>query len=333
MDSEIVVENLRKVYKVPVRNHGLISSLKSLIHPIYNNVVAVDGISFKIKKSEIIGFLGPNGAGKTTTLKMLAGLLYPTSGSVEVFGFKPYERKSEYLKKISMITGNKSQLNQSITVLDSLYLTKEIYGIEDKVYKKRLDELVELLNISELLLRLPRNLSLGERAKCEFAVALLYKPEIIYLDEPTLGMDISVQIKLREFIKTYNKENNITVILTSHYMGDITSLCSRVILIDKGKLMYDGGLMELSNKLLPFKLIKITFHDKPAGFKKVKSLLKCETTLINEIEQSIALRIKKEDVSRATVELLNNFSLADLTIEDPSIEAVFDQVYREGVSV
>ncbi|BCJ94857.1 ABC transporter [Anaerocolumna cellulosilytica] len=333
MQSEISVRDLGKIYKIPVRGQGLLSSFKSLIHPVYTEVSAVNNISFDIQKEEMVGFIGPNGAGKTTTLKMLSGLLYPTSGNITVAGYKPYERKREYLKKISMIMGNKSQMNPSITVMDSFYVTKEIYQISDEDYKRRLGELVDLLSIEELLPKLSRNLSLGERAKCEFVMALLYCPDIVFLDEPTLGMDVSIQLRLRSFIKEYNKRYNTTFLLTSHYMSDITSLCSRVILINKGELMYDGDLQHLGDKLLPFKLIKVVFSDANIRFEDIKKHVKGDLTLVNQNEQTFLIRARKDDISQTSYTILSNFIVNDLTIEDPEIESLIDLVYSNGVNV
>ncbi|MEM1486164.1 ATP-binding cassette domain-containing protein [Oscillospiraceae bacterium PP1C4] len=306
------------------------STFKALVHPVYNDIVAVDKISFNIDQGEIVGFIGPNGAGKTTTLKMLTGLLYPTAGNICVSGFVPYERTSSYLKSISLVMGNKSQLNPSITVMDSFYITKEIYQISDRDYRTRLDNLVSLLEINELLPKLSRNLSLGERAKCEFAAALLYQPKILFLDEPTLGMDVSVQIRLRNFIKEYNQKYGTTILLTSHYMADITSLCSRTMLINKGKLIYDGSLEQLSVKLSPFKLIKATFQQEVPD---ILEQINCEASNIGQTGLTYTIRVKKEDVSKATVTLLNTFSVNDLSIENPSIEAVIDQAYQGGLAV
>lgn len=329
-ESIISVKDLQKVFRIPVREHGLMASFKALVHPVYRNVVAVDKINFNINKGEIVGFIGPNGAGKTTTLKMLTGLLYPTAGTIRVSGYIPYKRDFSYLKSISMIIGNKSQLNPSITVMDSFYITKEIYQIPDKAYNTRLDELVSLLELKELLQKLPRNLSLGERAKCEFAAALLYQPEILFLDEPTLGMDVSVQIRLRSFIKEYNKKYGTTIILTSHYMEDIASLCSRTILINKGRLVYDGSLEQLCMKLSPFKLIKATFKQEMPDILKQ---LQCEASIVEQDGFSYKFRVKKDEVTAVTIMLLNNFSLNDLSIENPSIEAVSDKAYQGGMIV
>lgn len=333
MDTIISVSGLKKNYKIPVRKQGAFQVVKSLVHPTYKEVEAVKGLDFSVGEGEIVGFIGPNGAGKTTTLKMLSGLLYPTEGNLEVMGYKPYQRKTEYLKKIGMIMGNKSQLNTNITVSDSFHVTKQIYDISDKDYKDRLEELVDLLGIGELLDKLPRNMSLGEKAKCEFAATLLYQPKIVYLDEPTLGMDVSVQLKLRKFIKEYNKKHNTTIILTSHYMADIMSLCSRVILINKGELVYDGDLLALGNKLLPFKLIRIVSDNEILNMDVVRSVAGPDSKIIDSDDHSCTIRVLKDDVLAAMSKLLQNdsISISDITIENPAIEAVIDQVYRKGV--
>lgn len=333
MDTIISVSGLKKNYKIPVRKQGAFQVLKSLVHPTYKEVEAVKGLDFSVQEGEIVGFIGPNGAGKTTTLKMLSGLLYPTEGKLEVMGYTPYQRKTEYLKKIGMIMGNKSQLNMNITVSDSFHVTKQIYDISDKDYKDRLDELVELLGIGELLDKLPRNMSLGEKAKCEFASTLLYQPKIVYLDEPTLGMDVSVQLKLRKFIKEYNKKHNTTIILTSHYMADIMSLCSRVILINKGELVYDGNLIALGNKLLPFKIIRIVSDTEKLNLDVIEKVVGSDSKIIDSDDHSCTIRVLKDDVLMSISKLLQNetVSISDITIENPAIEAVIDQVYRKGV--
>ncbi|MDD5934587.1 MAG: ATP-binding cassette domain-containing protein [Clostridiales bacterium] len=326
----IQVFNLKKTYHIPVRNQGLLASFHSLIHPQYRDVKAVDDINFEIRRGEIVGLIGSNGAGKTTTLKMLTGLLYPTSGMIKVDGFTPHQRSNDYLKKISLVMGNKSQLNQSITVQDSFYITKEIYHIKPDQFKQQLDELVELLELSELLQKLPRNLSLGERAKCEFANALLYQPEILFLDEPTLGMDVSIQLRLRKFIKEYHQKHGTTIIITSHYMADITSLCSRILMINKGELIYNGNLDELSAKILPFKLLKVT-TEQPFELSDLPNTLHAD--LIENENLTYTLRSKKDEISKLTSYLLENFTINDLTIENPSIDMVIDQVYQGGCAI
>jgi ABC-2 type transport system ATP-binding protein len=333
MQFEIMIDSLRKVYRIPLRKPGMLPALQSLFRPNYNDVLAVDGISLSIRAGEIVGVLGPNGAGKTTTLKMLAGLLYPTAGSIRVAGFTPWERKPEFLKGISMVMGNKAQLTWENTVLDSFYILKEIYGVTRTNFKKRLDELVNLLDISTLLPKLARNLSLGERSKCEFAAALLHHPRILFLDEPTLGLDVSVQIKLRDFIRQYNRTHNTTIILTSHYMTDITSLCKRVVLIHSGKLIFDGELSRLAEKIAPYKLISISTGEgqKQPDFSAM--VYKGNgVSIVHRDEHRLVVQVKKEDTSQAVSYIMNTVSVTDLTVEDSPIDAVIDRVYREGAA-
>lgn len=333
MQPEIMIDSLRKVYRVPIRKPGLIPALQSLFRPNYNDVLAVDGISLSIRAGEIVGVLGPNGAGKTTTLKMLAGLLYPTAGSIRVAGFTPWERKPGFLREISMVMGNKAQLTWENTVLDSFYILKEIYRVSDMDFKSRLDELVDLLDISKLFPKLARNLSLGERSKCEFAAALLHHPRVLFLDEPTLGLDVSVQIKLRDFIREYNRTHNTTIILTSHYMTDITSLCKRVVLIHSGKLVFDGELSKLAEKIAPYKLISIsTGEDQQQPDFNSMAFKGNGVSVVHQDRHRLVVQVKKEDTARAVSHIMNTVSVTDLTVEDSPIDAVIDRVYREGAA-
>jgi ABC-2 type transport system ATP-binding protein len=334
MASRIIVDNLQKVFRVPVRDPGLIPAVKSIICPRFNLVKAVDNVSFNIEKGEIVGFIGPNGAGKTTTLKVLSGLLHPTAGNVSVAGFKPWERKTQYLRMISMLMGNKSQMQWNNTVFDSFYILKEIYHVSTKDFKTRLDELFSLFEIHELLYKQSRNLSLGERAKCELIAALLHNPEILYLDEPTLGMDVTIQLRLRSFIKEYNKKYGTTILLTSHYMSDIVSLCPRVMLIHKGQLMFDGELNRLADRIAPFKLIKLSFGERETIVTQdMIYAAGVHADVIEQDGQSLTLRVKREEALSTSAYFLNQFVLADLSIQDPPIEAVIDQVYREGMAI
>lgn len=333
MASKIVVENLQKVFRVPVREPGLVPAIKGVIHPRFREVKAVDNISFSIDEGEIVGFIGPNGAGKTTTMKVLSGLLYPTSGCVTAAGFKPWERKTQYLKKISMLMGNKNQMLWNNTVYDSFNIFREIYNIPVNDFKKKLDELISLFEIEGLLQKQSRNLSLGEKSKCEFIAALIHSPEILYLDEPTLGMDVTIQLRLRKFIKDYNGKYGTTIILTSHYMSDIVSLCPRVMLIHKGRLMFNGELNRLADKIAPFKLIKLAFDEGEAfELRDMMADTGIYADIIEQDEQSLTLRVKKEDALPAAEHFMSRFRLSDLSIQDPPIEAVIDQVYREGVA-
>ncbi len=334
MRDFISVELLKKVYRVSEREPGLFSAVKSLIKPSYNEVTAVDGVSFTLSQGEMVGFIGPNGAGKTTTLKMLSGLLHPTSGSISAAGYVPFERKTEYLRKIGFLMGNKSQLTWDNTIGDSFYILKEIYGVSDQDYKKRLTEITELLDLEGLLKKLARTLSLGERARCELAAVLIHNPMILYLDEPTLGLDVSMQLKLRSFIREYNKKYGTTVILTSHYMSDILSLCPRVILINNGRLSYDGELPGLAELVAPFRLLKFRLpadegqhDDLLTGMDRIMAEYHAE--LIETEDQNRTLRVRKEHILPLTSYLIQN-AVNDLTIEDPPLEAVIDQVYRNG---
>jgi ABC-2 type transport system ATP-binding protein len=334
VDPQIIVDDLCRVYRVPEREAGLKAAVRSLIHRRYRDVLAVDNISFAVQAGEMVGFIGPNGAGKTTTLKMLSGLLYPTSGEARVSGFIPWRRKSDFLRSISMVMGNRNQLTWENTVLDSFYVLGEIYRVPRSEFRCTLDELVDLLEIEELLPKMARNLSLGERMKCELAAALLHRPRVLFLDEPTLGLDVTMQFRLRRFIAKYNQQSEATIILTSHYMADVVALCPRVILIHEGRLLFDGDLSRLAEQMAPFKLIRVAIDDKGTQ-QAVESTLSDLGQAVKVTEQSgrqYSLRVRKSDASSVVTYLLNSIPLADVTVENPPIEAVIDQVYREGVN-
>jgi len=325
----IQVQRLTKVYRVPERSPGLGESIRSLIKPVFKDVPAVTDISFSVDHGEMIGLIGPNGAGKTTTLKMLSGLLYPTSGEALVAGFTPWQRQPDYLRRISMVMGNRSALNWDIPPLDSFRVISQIYRVPPDQYQQTLDELIATLDMDALLKKPVRNLSLGERMKCELVAGLLYQPDILFLDEPTLGLDVAMQRRLRNFLKAYNQKHTVTVILTSHYMADVTALCPRVMLIHHGSLIYDGALQALANKLAPFKLVKLQFSTRVENFDSFITQFSAVEQLPPENGLRI-LRIPREDVALVTARLLENLPVADLAVEDPPIEAVIDQVYEEG---
>jgi ABC-2 type transport system ATP-binding protein len=327
MQTQIIVKNLSKTYRVPEREAGLKAAMGSLFKRRFQEIAAVRAVSFTISPGEMVGFIGPNGAGKTTTLKMLSGLMYPTSGEARVLGFTPWERKEDYLRRISMVLGNKSQMLWDIPPLDTFNVLGEIYHVSPNDFKQRLDELVELLEMKELLTKPVRNLSLGERMKCELVAGLLHAPEVLFLDEPTIGLDVSMQARLRKFLYEYNQRRGVTMILTSHYMADVVVLCPRVILIHQGKLLYDGDLKELALRLAPFKLVRITMEaGKPANFME----LILGTDIIDQQNSTITLRVPRSEVTALTTRLLNNLPVVDLTVEDPPIEAVIDQIYQGG---
>jgi ABC-2 type transport system ATP-binding protein len=331
-DTIIKVEKLSKNYRVPIRPEGLMASMKSLFHPSYSQMNAVEDLNFEVGAGEMVGLIGPNGAGKTTTLKMLSGLLYPTSGEVRVAGFVPWERRPEYLRSISIVLGNKSQMLWDIPAMDSFRVLSEIYAVPEQEFRRTLDDLIDLLEMKELLTKPVRNLSLGERMKCELTASLLYRPALLFLDEPTLGLDVSMQLRLRQFLKEYNRRNEVTVILTSHYMADVQALCPRVILIHHGKLLYDGALDGLARRIAPFKLIKITLDQKnKKTFHNFNPFGENVELLENE-ENRYVLRAKRELVPSLTARLLQSNSITDLSIEDPPIEAVMDQIYSGGAT-
>jgi ABC-2 type transport system ATP-binding protein len=253
----IEVRELRKEYQVHRRQPGLGASLRSLFRRRYEPVRAVDGISFSVGPGERVGFLGPNGAGKTTTLKVLSGLLHPSAGEVRVAGFVPARRETAFLKSITLVMGQKQQLLWDLPPSETFALNRAIYEIPRPEFESRMRELVELLDLSGVVDKPTRQLSLGERMKCELCISLLHRPSVLFLDEPTIGVDITMQARIREFIANYNRRHGATIILTSHYMADVTALCKRIIVIDHGRLLFDGALADLSARLAPFKVITI----------------------------------------------------------------------------
>ncbi|KKP96209.1 MAG: ABC transporter related protein [Microgenomates group bacterium GW2011_GWC1_38_14] len=318
----ISVDNLSKNYQVFKKEPGLKGSLFSLLRRKQETVQAVKNISLKISEGELVGFIGPNGAGKTTTLKCLSGLLYPTSGKIEVLGFNPYERKKEFLKQIGLIMGQKNQLWWDLPAIDTFTLQKEIYEIPDSEYKKNLSDLVNLLDAEEFLKTPVKKLSLGQRMKMEIVATLLHTPRVLFLDEPTIGLDVVMQQALRNFIKEYNKRYKSTVILTSHYMVDVEELCKRVIIINHGKILYDGLLSNLVKKYTAHKTIKITLKEKTneAFFSK-----------LGEVEYysypNLTLLVKRTDTSSVVSKILDEQKVEDINIEEPEIEDVIRKVF------
>lgn len=323
MDEPVIeVRHLKKYYRVHQKEAGLVGSLKSLFSRKYEQVRAVNDISFTIREGELVGFIGPNGAGKTTTLKCLSGLLYPTFGEVSVLGFSPWERQPEFQKQFALVMGQKNQLWWDLPAIETFILNKEIYEVPAGQYQQTLDKLVRLLDVSNILKTQVRKLSLGQRMKCELIAALLHSPKVLFLDEPTIGLDVVMQKVMRDFIKEYNREFKATIILTSHYMGDVRELCERVIIINKGRILFDGKLQEVVDHFARKKIITVVFAS------EIDQRKLAEFGDIREYEFPKArLTVPRTEAAKKAAELLEEFPVADLVIEEPSIEAIIREVF------
>jgi ABC-2 type transport system ATP-binding protein len=318
----IHAQDLTKVYQVSEREAGLAASLRSLVRRQTQDVRAVDGISFDLAPGEVVGFLGPNGAGKTTTLKMLSGLLHPTAGTASVLGFTPARRERAFLRQITLVMGQRNQLVWDIPALDSFELNRVIYRLPDADYQRSLAELTELLDLGPLLKKPVRNLSLGERMKCEIAAALLHRPQVVFLDEPTIGLDVTMQRRIRAFLDEYNRRFDATVLLTSHYMADVEALCRRVIVIHHGRLLFDGDLSALVSRFTSHKTIVVQLGTCPDKLEGYGEVLSCGDGLV-------MLRVPKAETPRTTARLLADLPVIDLTVEDPPIEEVIERVFTQ----
>jgi len=323
MPAIILLNSLSKHFKVPVRESGLKASFNSLFKRRFRTVKAVDEITFQIDQGEVVGFLGPNGAGKTTTLKMLSGLLYPTSGKATVLGFEPSRRQPRFLQQITLVMGNRQQLVWDLPALDSFDLMRAIYSIPTHEFIRTRDEFIDLLELKDLVNKPVRNLSLGERMKMEFAGALLHRPKVLFLDEPTLGLDVTMQRRIRAFVSEYNRRYGATVLLTSHYMADVEALCKRVIVIHRGKLLFDGELSSLVEQFSAFKTVGVTLQTAAADLRKYGQV-------INQDGTRFTLRVPKADTAQVTARLLADLPVDDLNVEDPPIEDVIEQVFADG---
>ncbi len=320
MPAPVVVSDLRKVFKVPVRESGLRESLKSVVKREHRAVVAVDDVSFELEAGSIVGFLGPNGAGKTTTIKMLTGLLHPDGGDARVLGFQPWKRSKDLLRRIALVMGQRNNLQWDLPAADSFELNKAIYGIPESDFRRRVATFTEVLEVGDLMTKPVRNLSLGERMKMEIAASLLHGPEVLFLDEPTIGLDVTMQKRLRTFIGEYAREMGATVLLTSHYMADVEALAERVIVIHRGAILHDGDLSGLASQFTTHKTIGVTAADLPddlSGYGEV----------IARNGAAVVIEVPRGEVSPIASRLLADFTVTDLTIEDPPLEEVIERVF------
>jgi ABC-2 type transport system ATP-binding protein len=323
----ITVRDLTMTYRAPVRAEGLRAAIGSLVRREEREIQAVRGISFDVDAGEIVGFIGPNGAGKTSTLKMLSGILHPTGGDVRVLGFTPSRREPAFLRQIAMIRGSQPLAGPpELTVMDAMRLQKLIYDVPDDAFRRNVAQLSDMLSLAPVLDRQLRALSLGERVRCGLALALLYRPKVLFLDEPTIGMDVSVVEMTRRFIRDYCAETNATVLLTSHFMADVERLCRRIVLIDHGDIVYDGDLGALAARISPYRLVSLAVDERNA----------VDWTRFGEVVTTdpgrIALRVHQRDVPAVARAILAEHAVIDLAITEPSLERVIDQVYREGMA-
>jgi ABC-2 type transport system ATP-binding protein len=321
-EPTVRVEGLLKVFDVPEREAGLLAAAKGLVRRKTRAVRAVDEISFSIDPAEVVGFLGPNGAGKTTTLKMLSGLLYPSGGEALVLGHVPSKRQRGFLSRITLVMGNRNQLQWDLPALDSYELSRAIYRIPREQFEPTRDELIELLDIGDLVRKPVRNLSLGERMKAEIVGALLHRPQVLFLDEPTIGLDVTMQKRIRGFVADYNARYGATVLLTSHYMADVEALCKRVVVIHHGRILYDGPLAGLADQFAAYKTIGVAVENGNADLSRYGEVIHTEGDWIT-------LRVPKADTSSVTARLLTEEQVLDLNVEDPPIEDVIELVFAQ----
>ncbi|MFO8237982.1 MAG: ATP-binding cassette domain-containing protein [Prochlorococcaceae cyanobacterium] len=321
----VMARGLRKTFRVADKQPGLMGTLRHLVRRRWRCVEAVRDVSFSIEAGEVVGFLGPNGAGKTTTLKLLSGLIHPSDGEVVVAGHRPFRRQRPFLEAITLVMGQKQQLIWDLPPLDSLRVNAAVYGIDDLEARRRVGELAEMLELGEELTRPVRKLSLGQRMKAELLAALLHRPQVLFLDEPTLGLDVNAQVRVRQFLADYNRRTGATVLLTSHYMADITALCPRVLLIHQGALFHDGGLAELSERLAPWRQVRLELAtplpaEQLAAYGEIESLE----------GSAVRLLIPRERLTATVSRLLTQLPVLDLEVSDPPIEELIGRLFRQG---
>ena len=326
--------DLAKTFRVPEREAGVLAAVKSLVHRRMKDVAAVKGVTFRLEPGEVVGFLGPNGAGKTTTLKMLAGLLHPTAGQAAVLGHVPWKRERALLSRITLVMGNRNQMQWDLPALDSFALNAAIYRLPPADFLRTRDELIELMGVADLVTKPVRNLSLGERMKMEFIASLLHRPHVLFLDEPTIGLDVTAQRTLRQFVAEYNRRTGATVLLTSHYMADVTALCKRVIVIHHGSLLYDGDLAGLGEQFAAYKTLGVTLE--VDGVVGGRVGLGVDWAAYGEVVATdgakVTIQVPRASASAVAARVLSELQVADLTIEDPPIDEVIARVFEAGAA-
>lgn len=321
--NTIKINGLSKVFTQQIRGEGILNFVKSVMLPVNREIRAVDEISMNIEEGELVGFIGPNGAGKSTTLKMMSGILYPTTGDITVLGYKPFERKYEFLKQIGMVMGQKSQLNGDLPPKILLEMNRDIYKVDNIKYKEVVTDLVDMFNVKELMNVQVRKMSLGERMKFELISSLLHSPKIIFLDEPTIGLDVNAQKSMREFVKDYNEKYNATVILTSHNMDDVKKLCKRLIIINHGCIVFDGSIDSLYKRFSEEKYISVQFEKRI----DIKQLAKYGE-LKSSDEYGGVIAVSKKEHSKIVANILNEFEVDNIDITEPTLEEIISNLYN-----
>ncbi len=320
----ISVNNLKKTYKITKKGKGFVGFLKNIFTREYKIVKAVDNISFEIGEGELVGLIGPNGAGKTSTMKILAGILYPTSGKVSVLGYTPFDKNKQFLKQIAFVMGQKNQLLWDLPAYDSFLINKAIYELDDTVFKKTLDNLTQLLNCSELIDHPVKTLSLGERMKMELIASVLHQPKVLFLDEPTIGLDVVAQKIIRDFIKVYQNQYKATILLTSHYMEDVKQLAKRVMIINFGKIIYDGKLDQVIKQYVKTKTITVILEEKPD-----KKVLQQIDSYYRFDWPKAVFKVDREALEQKVELISRNLSFADITIEEERIENIIRKIFEK----
>lgn len=318
----IEAEQLTKIYKTYLKRAGFKGAVRDLFARTHTETIAANQVSFKIREGELVGFLGPNGAGKTTTLKMLSGLLYPSGGKSQVLGYVPWQRKPEFKRQFALVMGQKNQLWWDLPAAESLALNRVIYGLDQTESQRTIDELTEWLDVRQKLNVMVRELSLGERMKMELIAALLHRPKILFLDEPTIGLDVVSQKKVREFLKDYTAQHKVTTLLTSHYMQDIEMLCERVIIIDHGCIQFDGALRDILDRFSNAKIVTLTFETLPVELK-----FENYGEILEKNELTVKLKIQRQQLTRFNREILGQYPIQDVNIQEVPIEDIIRELF------